>query len=48
VAAKRRLNVLGLATLVAEATLVGVNAAFAQESFRRPPLRRTFSRALRY
>src|SRR6478609_9102463 len=31
VRAKRRLNVLGLATLVAEATLVGVNAAFSQE-----------------
>jgi hypothetical protein len=46
-ASKRRLNALGLATLVAEATLVGVNAAFAQENFRRPPLRRMLSRSLR-
>jgi hypothetical protein len=45
--AKRRLNALGLATLVAEATLVGVNAAFSQESFRRPPARRLLSRSLR-
>src|SRR4051812_33219560 len=47
VRAKRRLNVLGLVTLVAEATLVGVTAAFSQESFRRPPARRMLSRALR-
>jgi hypothetical protein len=45
--AKKRLNALGLVTLVAEATLVGVNAAFAQESFRRPPVRRLLSRSLR-
>jgi len=45
--AKKRLNALGLVTLVAEATLVGVNAAFSQENFRRPPARRLFSRALR-
>jgi len=45
--AKRRLNVLGIATLVAETALVGVNAAFAQESFRRPPARRLLSRRLR-
>jgi hypothetical protein len=45
--AKRRLNVLGLATLVSEASLVGVNAAFSQESFRRPPARRLLSRSLR-
>ncbi len=38
--AKRNLNVLGLVTLTAEAALVGVNAAFNQESFRRPPARR--------
>jgi hypothetical protein len=46
-ASKKRLNALGLVTLMAEATLVGVNAAFAQESYRRPPLRRLLSRALR-
>lgn len=40
---KARLNRLGLATLVAEATLVSVNAAFAQESFRRPAARRLLS-----
>jgi hypothetical protein len=39
-ALKRRLNVLGLATLATEAGLVAVNAALAQEGFRRPPLRR--------
>jgi hypothetical protein len=38
--AKRRLNALGLASLIAEAGLVGVNAALAQEGFRRPPRRR--------
>ena len=38
--AKRRLNVLGLVSLGAEAGLVGVNAALAQEGFRRPPRRR--------
>jgi len=37
---KRRLNTLGLAALVAELGLVGVNAALAQRDFRRPPLRR--------
>jgi hypothetical protein len=37
---KRRLNALGLATLAAEAGLVAVNSALAQENFRRPPLRR--------
>jgi hypothetical protein len=45
--AKRRLNVLGLATLAAETALVGVNAAFSQENFRRPPARRLLSRRLR-
>jgi hypothetical protein len=39
-AAKRRLNVLGLVSLAAEAGLVGVNAALNQEGFRRPPRRR--------
>jgi hypothetical protein len=38
--AKQRLNALGLASLVAELSLVGVNAALAQEGFRRPPRRR--------
>jgi hypothetical protein len=38
--AKRRLNVLGLASLTAELGLVGVNAALAQQGFRRPPRRR--------
>jgi hypothetical protein len=37
---KRRLNVLGAVSLAAEAGLVGVNAALAQEGFRRPPRRR--------
>jgi hypothetical protein len=38
--AKRRLNALGLVSLAAEAGLVGVNAALAQQGFRRPPRRR--------
>jgi len=37
---KRRLNVLGAASLAAEVALVGVNSALAQENFRRPPARR--------
>jgi hypothetical protein len=37
---KRRLSTLGLASLAAEVSLVGVNAALAQQNFRRPPLRR--------
>jgi hypothetical protein len=38
---KRRLSTLGLTTsLAAEVGLVGVNAAFAQQDIRRPPLRR--------
>lgn len=41
---KRRLNVLGLVTMAAEAALVGVNAGFSQESFRRPKPRRTLRR----
>jgi hypothetical protein len=46
-ASKRRLNALGIATLVAEVSLVGVNAAFSQENFRRPPLRRYLMPRLR-
>ncbi|MDA0182294.1 hypothetical protein OJ997_18450 [Solirubrobacter phytolaccae] len=42
--AKRRLNVLGAASLLAEVGLVSVNAALAQENFRRPPARRFFKR----
>ena len=45
--AKQRLNVLGLVTLATEMALVGVNAAFNQESFRRPAPRRLVSRKLR-
>jgi hypothetical protein len=41
---KRRLNTLGLASLAAEMGLVGVNAALAQQGFRRPPLRRVMRR----
>jgi hypothetical protein len=37
---KRRLNVLGAASLAAEVALVSVNSALAQENFRRPPARR--------
>jgi hypothetical protein len=37
---KRRLNVLGVVTIGAEAGLVAVNAALAQENFRRGALRR--------
>lgn len=37
---KRRLNRLGLVNLAAGAGLVAVNAALAQENFRRPPVRR--------
>jgi hypothetical protein len=37
---KRRLNVLGGLTLAAEVGLVAVNAALAQEGFRRPGVRR--------
>lgn len=38
--AKRRLDRLGLASLVAEVALVTVNAALSQRTFRRPPLKR--------
>jgi len=44
--AKRRLNALGLMSLTAEAGLVGINAALAQENYRRPPRWRA-RRALR-
>jgi hypothetical protein len=37
---KRRLNALGAVTMAAEAGLVAVNAALAQQNFRRPPRRR--------
>jgi len=37
---KQRLNVLGAVTMAAEVGLVAVNAALAQENFRRPPMRR--------
>jgi hypothetical protein len=42
--AKRRLNVLGAASLLAEAGLVAVNAALDQRAFRRPPARRLLPR----
>lgn len=42
--AKRRLNALGAVSLAAEAGLVGVNAALAQQGFRRPPARRWLRR----
>jgi hypothetical protein len=42
--AKQRLNVLGLVSLGADLGLVGVNAALAQQNFRRPPRRRALPR----
>ena len=42
--AKRRLNALGAASLAAEVSLVAVNAALNQRSFRRPPARRLVPR----
>jgi hypothetical protein len=42
--AKRRVNVLGAVNLACEAGLVAVNAALAQENFRRPPARRLLRR----
>jgi hypothetical protein len=42
--AKRRLNALGAASLLAEAGLVAVNAALDQRAFRRPPARRLVPR----
>jgi len=41
---KRTLNVLGATAIGAEAALVTVNAALAQENFRSSPLRRRFRR----
>jgi uncharacterized membrane protein len=41
---KQRLNVLGAAGLAAEAALVAVNSALAQQGFRRPPARRLIPR----
>jgi uncharacterized membrane protein len=41
---KQRLNVLGAAGLAAEAALVAVNSALAQQGFRRPPARRLVPR----
>lgn len=41
---KQRLNVLGLVTMATEAALVGVNAGFSQESFRRPKRGRAIRR----
>jgi hypothetical protein len=41
---KRMLNVLGAAAIGAEAALVAVDAALAQEDFRRSPLRRRLRR----
>jgi hypothetical protein len=41
---KRVLNSLGRASAVAELALLGVNAALAQENFRRPPARRFLKR----
>ena len=43
-AAKRRLQALGTASLLSEAALVSVNAALAQQNFRRPPARRVLRR----
>jgi hypothetical protein len=41
---KRLLNALGSASAVAEVGLVAINAALAQENFRRPPARRLLKR----
>ena len=37
---KAQLNALGLASIAADLALVGINAALAQQGFRRPPRRR--------
>lgn len=42
--AKRRLNLLGVAAIAAEAGLVATNAALAQEGFRHPPAKRWWRR----
>lgn len=44
---KGRLNVLGIASLAADAGLVAVNSALAQQNFRRPAKRRVGLRLLR-
>lgn len=44
---KRRLNVLGIASLAADLGLVAVDATLSQENFRRPPARRMRSRLRR-
>ena len=41
---KRRVNLLSTANLACELALVAVNAALAQEGFRRPPARRLVPR----
>jgi hypothetical protein len=41
---KRLVNGLGRANAVAEVALVAINAALAQENFRRPPARRLLKR----
>ena len=41
---KRRVNLLSTANLACEVALVAVNAALAQEGFRRPPARRLIPR----
>jgi hypothetical protein len=41
---KRRVSALSTANLISEVALVGVNAALAQRSFRRPPVRRLIPR----
>jgi hypothetical protein len=38
--AKRRVNAISTVTIAAELGLVAVNAALAQQNFRRPPARR--------
>jgi hypothetical protein len=42
---KRTLNGLSLLSIGSELALVAVNAAFSQETFRRPPLRRRLTRS---
>ncbi len=41
---KRRLNVLGVATIAVEAAIISINAALSQVNFRRAPLRRRLNR----
>ena len=44
---KRRVNALGIASLLTYVGLMAVDAALAQENFRRPPARRLISRLRR-